>query len=339
MESRPAEADAFLVELLKRKRNLNKHLEKIAQAELKFSQGQKLADEQQKKLANKARYTEQLAEVEGWISLYNRTQGVVVTEKPKPVVIVEAPPKESKKPDTRVPDILTLWLTGSYLAEEQVKANYDSLEFSDIVLGEFLAFWRHIQGDELESFDVVATRAQSLLLKYLEGSEELAPQTTRSYAEIKHFVEESAVWLQLVQRPVAEVYQPPQVVDEIVVTTPVFASLVEGKTEAVEWEESQVHEVHVEEVEPEAPQEERQEVKHITWADEDEEEAQAEAQEEAKTQTQGSEEADFTIFTKKKKQPAPAVTRGSRPRGARSNRGGRRPSGRFQAQSGKPGPS
>mmetsp|Transcript_32452 Transcript_32452/g.56117 ORF Transcript_32452/g.56117 Transcript_32452/m.56117 type:complete len:345 (-) Transcript_32452:391-1425(-) len=343
MDQRPAEADAFMVELLKRKRNLNKQLEKISQAELKASQGQKLVDEQIKKLANKARYEEQLNDVEGWINLYTRTHGVKLPEKPKPVVVVEAP-KVPEKPDTRVPDILILWLTGSYLAEEQVKAKYDSEKVSNIVLGEFLAFWHHVQGNENEVYEEVAGRAQTLLHKYLEGSDELAPQTTRSFAEIKQFVEESAVWLQSVQRPVAEVVQPHVVADEIVVTTPFFSSLVESKPETHGWEETpaqeeevKAEEVHeAEEAEPEAPQElkEEEEPKRGGWADEEEEEAH----EEAKAEAQQSEDSDFITFTKKKKQHPAPPTRG-RPRGQRSNRGTRRPrGGKFPAQTGKPGP-
>lgn len=344
MEPRPAEVDAFMVELLKRKRNLNKHLEKISLAEVKASQGHKLVDEQLKKIANKARFEEQLTEVENLISLYTRTHGVKLPEKPKPVVVVEAP-KEPAKPDTRVPDVLALWLAGSYLSEGQVKEKYDNERASNVVLGEFLAFWHHVQGNELEGFDDVLHRAHDLLPKYLEGSSELAPQTTRSYAEIKLFVDASSVWLQSVQRPVAEVAQPAVVEDEVVVTAPAFSSLMESQPEATGWEETrpliQPDAVEAEEhEEPEAPEEPEaaQEAIYVQepkrgWADEEEE-----APEEAKAEAQQPEDADFTIFTKKKKPTQPAPSQRGRPRGSRSNRGLRRPRGKFPAQSGKPGP-
>jgi hypothetical protein len=315
MDSRPAEVDAFMIELLKRKRNLNKHLEKIAQAEIKASQGHKLVEEQIKKLQNKARYEEQIAEIDSWIALYTKTHGVRVPDKPKPVVVVvEEPPKQPEKPDTRVPDILRLWLTGSYLAEEQVRTKLSG----GSLLDEFLAFWKHIQGEELETFEDVAGRAQALLQKYLEGSEELAPQTTRSYAEIKRFVEESALWLQGVQRP--EAVKPDVLEEVVVVTTPCFSEPVDTGVETLGGEENPVFEEH-------RPLEE--ETKR-GWADEEEEVLH----EAPKAEESSSEEDEFTTFTKKKKKQAPAPTRDHRPRGMRGNRGPRRPRGKFPAKSG-----
>jgi hypothetical protein len=323
MDPRSAEPDAFMLELLKRRRNLTKQLEKIAAAELKAKSGKQLVDEQAKKLANRARYEEQLSDIEGWISLYTKTQGRTVPEKPKPVVVVEAPkaPEIPQKPDTRLPDTVRLWLTGGYLADTQLHERFAADHSHGLQLEEFLAFWQYLQGEERDFYQDVAGRSYELLQKYLEASEDQAPHTARSFAEIKSFVEEAALWLAPLQRPEAVV--APQAVEQVAPSVEVQPAEEEEVTPDQEEERADDER----QVEVQAAQKAPTEEDHKRgWADEEEEE-----ESKAVAKVVKEEEDEFTIFTKKK--PVPVV---SRPRGQQGSRGGRNPRGRFPAKARPP---
>jgi hypothetical protein len=310
-----------MLELLKRRRNLTKQLDKISAAESKAKAGKQLVEEQVKKLANRASYEKQLSDIEGWISLYTKTQGLTVPEKPRAVVVIEAPkaPEIPQKPDTRLPDTVRLWLTGGYLADTQLHERFAADHSNGLQLEEFLAFWQYLQGEERDFYQDVAGRSYELLQKYLEASEDQAPHTARSFAEIKSFVEEAALWLAPLQRPEAVVEPQAVAVEEVaprVEVQPVEEEEVTPEEEVGEERQVEVHEAQ------KAPIEEDP---RRGWADEEEEE-------ESKTVGKVVEEEDeFKIFTKKK--PVAVV---SRPRGQHGSRGGRNPRGRFPAKARPP---